>query len=303
MQDNHLQLLQSYIIAGWPETRDKLPKELKPYWAYRDELAVIDSIILKGKCIIVPYRLRKQVLEQLHTNHMGIEKTKLLAWESVYWHSINSNIEKFIKQCPTCLDFQQTQPKEQITHHNIPLRPWEVIGADISQFNNKNYICIVDYHSKFPIIKRIEEISADNLIDVLKIIFAEYGIPHKIMLDAGTNFISEKFQQFCKRVNIEQTISLLYHHQSNCQVEACIKFIKCMLKKCTESGRDIYMALLQICTMPLGLGLPSPATLLFNRQVRGIMPVLDCEPIEHDCDDKHHSRLVARQCYVRQYSL
>ena len=76
-QDDHLQLLQRYIIAGWPDTRDKLSKELKPYWAYRDELAVTDGIIIKGKHIIVPCRLRKQVLEQLHTNHMGTEKYKI----------------------------------------------------------------------------------------------------------------------------------------------------------------------------------------------------------------------------------
>ena len=61
------------------------------------------------------------------------------------------------------------------------------------------------------------------------------------------------------------------------------------------SDRDRYMALLQICTTPLGPGLPSPATLLFNGQVRSIMPVLDHKPIKHDCDDKHHNRLVARQ--------
>ena len=54
LQDDHLQLLQSYISAGWPETRNKLPKELKPCWAYRDELAVRNGIILKGKHIIVP---------------------------------------------------------------------------------------------------------------------------------------------------------------------------------------------------------------------------------------------------------
>ena len=47
--------------------------------------------------------------------------------------------------------------------------------------------------------------------------------------------------------------------------------------------------------MLLGPGLPSPVTLLFNRQVRGIMPVLDHKLIECDCDDKHHNRLVARQ--------
>ena len=55
------------------------------------------------------------------------------------------------------------------------------------------------------------------------------------------------------------------------------------------------MALLQIHTTLLGQGLPSPATLMFNRQVHGIMPVLGHKPVWTDCDDKHHSKLVDRQ--------
>ena len=55
------------------------------------------------------------------------------------------------------------------------------------------------------------------------------------------------------------------------------------------------MALLQICTMPLGQGLPSLATLMFNRPVHGIMPVVDHKPIRQDCDDEHHHKLVDRQ--------
>ena len=35
---------------------------------------------------------------------MGIERTKLLAHESVYWSSINADIEKYIKNCATCLE-------------------------------------------------------------------------------------------------------------------------------------------------------------------------------------------------------
>ena len=144
---------------------------------YRDELAVIDGIILKSRCIIMPNRLRQQVLNQLHTNHMGIEKTKLLAHKSVYWSNMNADIKIYIKQCATCLEFQQMQPKEKSIHHNISLRPWEVVGADIFHFNNKNYLCLVDYNSKFPVIKRLEGLSAENLINTIKIIFAEYGIP------------------------------------------------------------------------------------------------------------------------------
>ena len=55
------------------------------------------------------------------------------------------------------------------------------------------------------------------------------------------------------------------------------------------------MALLQIFTTPLGQGLPSLATLIFNRQVHGIMPVLDCKPVGQECDDEYHSKLVDRQ--------
>ena len=67
---------------------------------------------------------------------------------------MNSDIEKFIKNCSTFLRFQQTQPKEQIIHPKIPRKPWEVVGADMSTLHNKNYLCILDYHSKFPVIKR-----------------------------------------------------------------------------------------------------------------------------------------------------
>ena len=107
------------------------------------------------------------------------------------------------------------QPKEKIIHHDIPLRLWEVLGADVFHFNNENYLCFIDYHSKFSIIKRLEGLSAENLITTTKVIFTKYGIPCKLMSDADTNFVSDIFWQFCKTINMEQAISSVYHHQSN----------------------------------------------------------------------------------------
>ena len=166
--DNHLQKLKSFIISGWPDMKDELCADLRPYWSYRGELAVIDGIILKGRHIVIPNSLKQQVLDQLHTNHMGIEKTKLLAHESVYWSSIKADIKNYIKHCAMCLEFQQMQPKKKIIHHDIPLRPWEVFNADVFHFNNKYYLCIVDYHSKFPVIKRLEILSAESWSTELK---------------------------------------------------------------------------------------------------------------------------------------
>ena len=76
-------------------------------------------------------------------------------------------------------------------HHDIPASPWGVIGVDMSTLNNKHNLYIIDYHSKFPIIKTTENLSADSLILMSKFIFAEYGLPKKIMSDSSGNFVSD----------------------------------------------------------------------------------------------------------------
>ena len=47
------------------------------------------------------------------------------------------------------------QSKKKKNHHEIPGKPREVIGVDMFSLHNKNYLCIVDYHSKFPVLKKL----------------------------------------------------------------------------------------------------------------------------------------------------
>ena len=82
--------------------------------------------------------------------------------KSVYWANINNNIENHVKNCSTCLEFQQMQPKKKIIHHDILLRTWEVLGADIFQQNNKNYLYVVDYQSKLLVIENGGVISRES---------------------------------------------------------------------------------------------------------------------------------------------
>ena len=77
--DNHLQQLKECIIKGWPENKDSIPQNHRPYWTFWDDMAVIDRVILKGRFIVIPDALQKLTSEQLHINHMGMEKTKPLA--------------------------------------------------------------------------------------------------------------------------------------------------------------------------------------------------------------------------------
>ena len=69
--------------------------------------AVIDRVILKGRHIVIPDTLQKNMLEQLCINHLGVDKTKLLVCESIYGPGSNRDDEKYIKIVLHILNFSK----------------------------------------------------------------------------------------------------------------------------------------------------------------------------------------------------
>ena len=57
----------------------------------------------------------------------------------------------------------------------------------------------------------------------------------------------------------------------------------------------MHKALFHIRSSPLGPGLPSPATSLFNCPIRGIMTILSRPPINQNNDDEKYKALVKRK--------
>ena len=64
----------------------------------------------------------------------------------------------------------------RVLPYEVPYRPREGVSAHILMINNKMLLCIVDYYSKFPIVK-VSSLAVDNLGQMAKMIFAEYGLP------------------------------------------------------------------------------------------------------------------------------
>ena len=81
--------------------------------------------------------------------------------------------------------------------------------------NGKTLLCIVDHHSKFPIVKKVNRLLADDLVQMTKLVFAEYCLLKKTASDVGTYFPARTFQD----------LQLHHHATTNGQVEVCIKFV------------------------------------------------------------------------------
>lgn len=111
-----------------------------------------------------------------------------------------------------------------------------------------------------------------TVISHLKEIFGRHGIPKVVFTDNATQFTSESFVHFSKTWEFEHHTSSPHFPQSNGMVERCVQSVKSLLKKCKYDKTDPFLALLEFRNTPLSSDIPSPAELLFNRKIRGIVP-------------------------------
>ena len=58
---------------------------MKEYYHFRDELAVLNGVVLKGTRIVVPRSMRADMLERIHEGHLGTEKCRRRARTALYW--------------------------------------------------------------------------------------------------------------------------------------------------------------------------------------------------------------------------
>lgn len=77
--------LNKIIINGWPSKRSKLPKNLQPFWTYRDELTSQDGIIYKGKQVVIPLAKRNYMLKKAHIAHFGPESNTRPCKDIMFW--------------------------------------------------------------------------------------------------------------------------------------------------------------------------------------------------------------------------
>jgi transposase InsO family protein len=183
-----------------------------------------------------------------------------------------------------------------IQQPELPTRPWEKIGSDIFEYKGKRYLMIVDYYSRFIIVKYLPDIRAETVSNAFIEVLTEYGLPSTIMADCGTQYTSELFRQKCKDSGIELVFSSPYHHQSNSIAERSIGIVKSLWKKEGEDGKSKSTALWIHRITPIDSNTPSPYELLFGRKPRSLLPCCNkATASQHPDTDKHQEANRARQ--------
>ena len=226
-KDNDLSTLREFVVDGWLDSMKELPTQLRQYWPYRDELSVENGMLLKGERIVILRSMQQNILQQINAGHQGAEKCKLRARSCVFWTSMNTDIDKVVHQCATCQEYQCAQPAETLRPHEIPTRPWQVVGSDLCYFDGHDHLIVADYYLKFPIVRKIPtgQCTSQTVVSITKHIFSEHGIPPRVVTDNGSRYDSETYRKFAKEWCFDHVTSFPHYPKSNGFVERTVKTV------------------------------------------------------------------------------
>ena len=267
--DADLQILMSTVLEGWPSTQAEVPQEIRLYFPFKEEITVQNGLLFKGDRIIVPVSLRKEMMEKVHSSHLGCSRR---AREVFYWPQMNAELKDFILKCDVCNSYQPEQPREPLMLHEIPSRPWQKVGTDLLQFDGQQYLITIDYYSSFFEVDKLETTDSRTVISKLKMQFSRHGIPEIVISDNGPQYNSADFAKFGKDWHFQHITSSPHNPQSNGKAENAVKICENIMKKAALGKFDPYLALLDYHNTPTEIG-SFPAQRLFSRRTRNLLPL------------------------------
>ncbi|XP_008487293.1 uncharacterized protein K02A2.6-like isoform X1 [Diaphorina citri] len=253
-------------------------KCLKSLGYENTEITLQDGCLLKGTRVMIPATLRSNILQELHTGHLGMVKMKALGRSYCYWQNMDRDIEEMVRKCKYCCEKQNNPPKVQ-SHPWEPTRePWQRVHIDFAgPVNGLFYFIIVDTFSKWVEVIPTKTTTTDFCIKELRRLFTNFGICLVLVSDNGPQFTSHVFKNFLNSNGVIHKLSPAFHPASNGQAERSVQTIKnhlhCMADEPGDINLKISRLLMQLRKVPNAEGM-SPYMLMLGRDVRTRLDIL-----------------------------
>lgn len=276
--------LYNVVQSGFNVVQEELPSDITPYHRFKDCLSTVDGVIIYKSRVVIPPRLRSEVLENLHSAHQGVTSMNARAESSVFWPGITTDINKVRQRCYQCNNMSPSQPSAPPVKPILPEYPFQSICSDYCHKAGTGYLVTVDRYSNWPVVQRVRhgEGTSKHLIAAVKNHCGTYGIPEELSSDGGPQFESREANQFFDAYGIHHRVSSVAYPHSNCRAELAVKSIKRLLTDNTGPNGSldtdrVLRALLQYKNTPDPVTGMSPAQVIYGRQLRDFTPVVPGE--------------------------
>ena len=257
--------MANVISNGLPTLHKQAHPILHDYWNYWDELSIDNSILTKNHKIIIPKTLQQKYLDRIHSGHQGIQRSLQKAREYIFWVNYTKHIKETTEKCSLCQENSAALNTEKFKYiSTVPPHPWHMLGTDLFYFRKQDFLVLIDYFSKFLIVRKLPNSTSNAVIKELGLIFTEFGKPFILRSDNRPCYASQEFQFFMKDWNIKSITLSPYYHQSNGLTESMVKTSKNLIEKSLQLNKPWFYLLHEHHITPISENIPSPAEILFG---------------------------------------
>lgn len=276
-RDPILSRVLQMVQFGWPPKLQEKDSALQPFFPHRHELTVVQGVLMWGIRVVVPPKFRKQILSVLHECHFGVVRMKALARQHFWWPGLDKDIEELAKSCDLCQANSPSPASAPLHPWQFPEKVWQRIHVDLAgPFHKRMWLVVVDAHSKWPeVFDMGTSTTTTAVLRKLVIAFASHGLPEQIVSDNGRQFVSEEFDNYCKRNGIRHITSSAYHPRTNGEAERFVRTFKEGMRP-SDLPLDLRLQrfLMSYRSTPHATTGTSPSELLQRRRFRTTLDLL-----------------------------
>lgn len=84
------------VRNGWPTSAWNLPECIRDFFQYKEKLSLYHDILVFEDRVVIPFSMRSEILDKIHSGHQGITKCRARAKESVWWPRLSIQLEDLI---------------------------------------------------------------------------------------------------------------------------------------------------------------------------------------------------------------
>ena len=190
----------------------------------------------------MPSCLNEEYLERLHYGHLSARKVQENARQHLYWSRLDADITDYIRRWQECIH-KAHPPKEPLLAQDVPSQPWECIAMDHFYCQNRLYLLVCDYFSKFPFIFQAKSTSRSNLKSCL----AWKAPQRRSWVTMDHRSVAENSTAFFQALVSNTPPN---YPQSNGFIERQIQTMKRLMEKANSTGMRFQEALTSLRATP-----------------------------------------------------
>ncbi|KAK4512904.1 uncharacterized protein ATC70_003614 [Mucor velutinosus] len=210
--------------------------------------ALISRAMKYADYMTPPKKDRLELVMRVHLlGHVGINSMEKILHNDykVHWTNMRNDIATVTKDCHAC----QSHGIYQVGYHPprsvLPDNVFDHIAIDLGDFattstsGNNFLLVIVDYFSRFTILRALPDKSPITVARALLSVCCLFGFPKRLTSDNGSEFVGAFMREFSQISGMDRLTSLPYAAQANGVVEAYVGISKrSIIKSLTHDAAE-----------------------------------------------------------------